>query len=151
MNIGDNTSGPTMFLMIGLPRSGKSTWAESNSNNAILISNDWIRENILHAPHCKSTDPAVWMIVDASARLLLSQGTNVIIDGVHLTKSVRKFFVDMARECGAEIVMVCVQTSLHECLLRNQKSHKLPDHVLVNMHAIYEYPTQDEYDYMLKV
>jgi len=128
-------STPKMFLTVGLPRSGKSTWVEKNKSyfDAVVLENDWIRANILHAPHHKSNDPAVWMIVDASARILLSQGRNVIIDGIHLTRFARKFFIDMAKECGAIVVVVAFDTDLKTCIKRNKVDRKLPNHVLTEL------------------
>ena len=144
---------PTMYLMVGLPRSGKSTWINENKDrlDAIVVSNDWIRENILHAPNKKATEPAIWMITDSCMRILLSQGKNVILDGINLTKSVRRFFVDAALECGAKIVVVQMATSLEECIKRNKTDHKLPDSVIESMCCTFQYPSLDECDEIIYI
>ncbi len=142
---------PKMFLLVGLPRSGKSTWTAKHIDyfDAISIENDWIRENILHAQHSKSNDPAIWMITDATARIILSQGRNIIVDGVNLTQFTRKFFIDMARECGAKVVIVWIDTDLETCLNRNRDNPKLPDDVLKCMYQKMEIPQPHEYNYLI--
>lgn len=133
-------------MMVGLPRSGKSTWIKNNACGRIVISNDWIRANILHAPNNKSIDPALWMITDATLRIMLGQKNDVILDGVHLTKFVRKFFIDVAREYGAKVIFVYMKTPLEECKKRNAFNNKLPDEVLEGMAEKFEEPDCEEYD-----
>jgi predicted kinase len=145
---------PTMYLMVGLPRSGKSTWIKERIENlnAIVLENDWIRENILHAPHSKSIDPTIWMLTDGAARIILSQGKNVIIDGVNLTKFTRKFFIDMARECNARVVIVEIKTPIEKCIDRNRNvAWKLPEKALKVMGEKYELPMPDECDKLIIV
>ena len=119
--------------MCGLPRSGKSTWIKKNKGNSIVVSNDWIRENILGTTYMGAANPAIWMITDATIRILLSQGKNVILDGCNHTHFIRKFFTDLAKEYGANIRIVCVDTPRNTCLIRNQENKKLPDLVLHKM------------------
>ena len=145
---------PVLTMMIGLPRSGKSSWIkEITKSKDIVISNDWIRENILKAPHSKSSNPAIWMITDATLRILLSQGQDVILDGVHATKSERKFFLDLAKECNAAVMYVLVDTPLETCVARNNRSehHKLPTEDLIRMGKKFERPTKDEYNSIIYV
>jgi len=122
-----------MTMTVGLPRSGKSTWIENHKAGNVVISNDWIRENILGNQYHKASNAIVWTIVDASLRILLSQGKNVILDGANYTKGVRKFFVDIAKEYDAGIKMVVFRTPLANCIYRNSKNPKLPESVLRKM------------------
>ena len=56
----------TLTIMVGLPRSGKSTWIKENAGNAVVVSNDWIRENILGTHYTKTSNALVWAITDAA-------------------------------------------------------------------------------------
>jgi len=149
------TANKTLYLMVGFPRAGKSTWIYNNKErlDAIVIENDWIRENILHAPNSKSTEPAIWMIVDSCMRILLSQGKNVILDGINLTSFTRKFFIDAAKECDARIVFVWINTPLEECLSRNSRllDHKITNEILKRVGANFESPMSHEYDEIILV
>lgn len=139
-----------LIITVGLPRSGKTTWIEANKDacNAVVVSNDWIRENILGTNYHKASNAIVWTIVDASIRILLSQGKNVILDGANHTKGVRKFFVDIAREYGAGVKMVLFKTPLKNCIYRNSKNSKLPEAVLIKMAEELEEPTSEECIYV---
>lgn len=137
-----------LTMTVGLPRSGKSTWIENHKDDNVVISNDWIRENLLGNQYHKASNAIVWTIVDASLRILLAQGKNVILDGANHTKDVRKFFVDIAREYGAGIKMVLFRTPLITCIYRNSKHPKLPENVLRKMSEEFEEPTGDECTYI---
>ncbi len=137
---------PTLILLVGLPRSGKSTWIEENKGSAIVVSNDWIRENILGTHYSDKANAVVWSIADATLRIVLGQGNNAIYDGVNLTKAVRRFYIDLARQYGAKIRIVVMDTSLETCLKRNKKHNKLPDAALEKMAKMYEEPEKSEYD-----
>lgn len=141
----------TLTILCGLPRSGKSTWIEKNKGDAIVVSNDWIRENILGASYAHSANAVVWTMADTVLRVVLGQGKDVILDGLNNTKFVRKFYVDIAREYGAKVRMVVIETHLEVCLARNRMkaTHKLPDEVLIKMDKNFEIPTSKEYDDIL--
>lgn len=143
-----------LTIVMGLPRAGKGTWIDLKKNqNDIVVSSDWIRENILGQSYSKASNSIVWSIIDSTLRILLGQGKNVILDGINLTRSVRKFYTDIARTYGSEVVIVHVKTPLDVCVERNRKaeSHKLPEEDLLNMGSIIEIPTKDESDGYIEV
>ena len=137
-----------LTLLVGLPRSGKSTWINARAGDTeLVVSNDWIRENILGGSYASSANPVVWTLVDATLRIALSQGISVILDGVGLTKATRKFYTDIARQYEANVKIVVVDTPLASCLERNRTTaHKLPEEKLIEMSKQFELPTADEYD-----
>jgi predicted kinase len=138
----------TLTIIVGLPRSGKSTWIGKNKGDAIVLSHDWVREHILGVSYAKSANAIVWTIADATLRILLGQDKNVILDGVNNTRSTRKFYIDIAKEYGAKVKMLVITTPLSVCLARNRMSdtHKLPDEALIHMDKTLELPQEGEYD-----
>ena len=137
---------PNFILMVGLPRSGKSTWIKDNAQNEIVVSNDWIREEILGTHYSKNANAIIWTIADAALRIVLGQGKDAIYDGVNLTKETRKFYIDLARQYGAKIKIVLVLTPLEICIERNKVGQKLPIEVLEKMAGSFERPEREEYD-----
>jgi len=132
-----------LYIMCGLPRSGKSTWLQKYQKleDYIVISNDWVRENIFHHKYASSINPALWMISDACIRILLSQDKKVILDGINHTKAVRAEFIRTAKEMEADVRIIYIDTPLEVCLERNDK---LPDEVLKKMAEEFEPPTKEE-------
>jgi len=134
-----------LYIMCGLPRSGKSSWIKKyqRAEKYVVISNDWIRENIFHNKYAFSINPSVWMITDSCIRILLSQDKSVIFDGINHTKFVREQFIKIAREMDATVKIIYMDTPLEVCLERNDK---LPEKTLKRMAEEFEEPTLDECD-----
>ena len=138
-----------LTILVGLPRSGKSTWVKEHAGDDVLISPDWIRENILGETYsyANSANAIVWTIVDATLRIVLGQGKNAILDGVNLTKETRSYYLAIAKRYDAKVRMIMLDTSLETCLERNTCVHcKLPSEKLIEMSKTIEWPTSDEYD-----
>ena len=93
----------TLTIMVGLPRSGKDTWIEKNKGSAIVVSNDWIRENILGTHYSTASNAVVWSLTDAVLRVVLGQGHDAILNGVNHTKDVRAFYIKLAKQYNFEI------------------------------------------------
>jgi len=141
-----------LTIMVGLPRSGKSTAAArlAAEEDAVVVSNDWIREHILGESYSYS-EPAnavVWALSDAALRIVLGQGRSAVFDGANLTRSTRAFFVGIARRHGAKVRILWVNTPLKECLKRNSAAggHKLPAGKLRSMADGMQPPGGDECD-----
>ena len=140
----------TLTIMVGLPRSGKSIWIEKYKGDAVVISNDWIRENILGTHYAPAANSVIWTMVDTVLRVVLGQGKDVVLDGINHTKFVRKFYIDVAKEYGATVKIVVVDTPLNVCLARNNMkfTHKLPKETLISIHDKFEKPTSEESTYI---
>jgi len=139
-------------LVVGMPRSGKSTWIINNKDkNDIVISNDWIRENILGNQYSDAANPVIWTITDSCIRILLSQGVNVILDGINHTRYIRKLFLDIGKEYATETRIVYIDTPLAVCLERNKTNTKLPPEKLIKMQGDLEVPTMYECDHFVRV
>ena len=130
------------MLLVGLPASGKSTYA------AILpvLSSDAIR--LLLADN--DDDQTIHSRVFATLRYLLVQRLEIgrpvtYIDATHLTRAERKPYVEIAQEHHVQIEAVFFDTPLDVCLKRNrQRTRQVPEDVLVTMAAKLQPPAYDE-------
>ena len=133
-----------LTIMMGFPRAGKGTWITmKKGHDDVVVSSDWIRENILGHSYSDASNAIVWSMVDATLRIILGQGKDAILDGINLTRSTRKFYSSIARTYGADVRIVHIKTPLEICIERNRKaeSHKLPEQDLIDMGTIIEIPT----------
>jgi predicted kinase len=83
-----------LVMTVGLPRSGKSTWAKSQVNIPI-VNPDSIRLALHGKPFLPKFEIEVWHIAHVMVKSLFLAGHNlVILDATNITCSRRKEWVD---------------------------------------------------------
>ena len=81
----------TLVLMVGLPASGKSTYAKSfESGNTIVLSSDEYRKRLLGDERCQYNNDLVFKTLYKDARELLQNGKNVVIDATNINMKARR-------------------------------------------------------------
>lgn len=127
-----------LILTVGIPRSGKSTWAREQ--NLPIVNPDSIRL-ALHGQRFQSlSEPFVWAIATVMVRALFLAGhSKIIVDATHTTKKRREFWKDKQWRC----VFKVFDTSKEICLKRAQDDAEIIP-VIERMHAQYEPLTSDE-------
>lgn len=153
------------YMMIGVPGSGKSTYAKKlieimeyiNKNckyidkncNIVYISRDEIRFSLLKEGDAYfSKENQVYKIFTDKIRENLKAGNDVIIDATHMTWGSRhKVFKNLAGIDGVEVYGIWMRTSFMECAKRNQAregKYRVPDNQFKNMVDNFEEPELDE-------
>ncbi len=82
-------------MTIGLPRSGKSTWAKEAAklNGCPIVNPDSIRKTIYGQPWHQDGEPMVWAIAETMVRSLFYAGHDLLIlDATNLTDERRKMW-----------------------------------------------------------
>jgi len=139
-----------IILLIGLPGSGKSTYAAGRP----VLSSDAIR----HLLADDERDQTIHARVFATLRYLLIQRLELhrpvtYIDATHLTRDERRPYITIARANKAEIEAVFFDVPLEICLARNRtRPRQVPEDILTKMSKKLEPPTYDEgFDNILKI
>ena len=139
-----------IFLLIGLPGSGKSTYAQ----NLPVLSSDAIR--LLLADD--ERDQSIHGRVFATLRFLLVQRLEIhrpitYIDATHLTREERRPYIELAQRHHAEIEAIFFDVPLDVCLERNRgRPRQVPEDILVKMSAKLQPPTVEEgFNQILKI
>lgn len=104
----DKIGDSKMTLMIGLSRSGKSTWVNDHRElnpEVVIISSDDMRRVLGHEwePHL---EPLVQSMTHTAACAQLMRGEHIIVDATNLTKSARKPWFDLARSMKIPVKVV---------------------------------------------
>lgn len=145
---------PKMYVMIGVPGSGKSTYAkETLSHNGILllpiISRDKERIKIgLCGDNEKCVgnskeESLITKIVDEQIKNCLEHKMSFIIDNTSLKKKYREVYTKYAKEYHFEPIFVYVEApSLNDNFLR--RKGVIDENVIQNMWNNMEFPTKDE-------
>lgn len=136
------TGTPTVTIMVGFSRSGKSTYV--NKQHQIIVSRDDIRRamgqefNIL-------TEPLVKFISETMLRAAISRGQSVIVDETHLTKESRQSIINICRDTGADYGIVHISPPIDMAKWKeNCRKDNFPWKVIGQQLAEYEYLSEEE-------
>lgn len=142
-----------IWLMSGIPASGKSTWIQSrlNDESDVWCSRDAVRFSIVKEEEEYFShedlvfDTWINQIKDA---LDNSNVKNIYVDATHLNdKSRNKTLVRLPKDNIEKIVNVVFTTPLNICLERNAQRTgraRVPDTVICNMYNTFKNPSENE-------
>lgn len=135
----------TITILVGLPRSGKSTWTEINKSDRVVISADRLRYRVYGQRFFGDGEPMLWAIRGILLEELLSQGQNIIVDETNTTKARRGPIIKLAKKHGYYVEVIEIATSKDECIQRamNEKDGAIIP-VIERMAAQYEPPSEAE-------
>jgi len=121
---------PLIVLLVGLPASGKSTWA--GANGATPLSSDAIRQLLADDETAQSIHKQVFATIRYLLRERLKLARPVTyIDATHLTAWERKPYFAIAERFGALVDAVYFDVPLAECKRRNRlRSRQVPEAAL---------------------
>lgn len=140
----NNTNKPIIYVTVGIPGSGKSTWAEMHRDelNAIVHSSDNIRSELLGNINDQTQNDKVFRILHQRIKDDLRAGKNVIYDATSLNRRKRCHFLKSelnSIEC--EKVCILFATPWEEALACNFiRERQVPEDVLIRMYKNFETP-----------
>lgn len=129
-----------LYMMIGLPGSGKSTVARklSERENAVIVSSDDIRKELFGNDENQSNNKKVFKIVEERIKENLKQ-RNVIYDATNINYKKRMLFLQKIKD--VEKIAFLVLTPYRECLYRNgQRERHVPTYVIKRMYCNFYIP-----------
>lgn len=150
----------TLYVMVGIPGSGKSTWATKNLKSAEYISRDVVRMSIIKDnEHLFSHEDEVYdKFTDILADGLLA-GRNMVADATHLSHGARHKLVRALQKRGLtpdkyDIIFVVMDTPLAECVRRDEaregRAH-VTEPVIRNMNKSLTTPFVGEFENVKEV
>lgn len=150
----------TLYVMVGIPGSGKSTWAKANLHNADYISRDVVRMSIvkdnedLFSHEDEVYDKFIGTLADG-----LGNGRNMVADATHLSHGARHKLVRALSKAGLtadkyDITFVVMDTPLAECIRRDAtregRAH-VTEPVIKNMNKSLTTPYVGEFENVKEV
>ncbi|ADE34897.1 3' phosphatase and 5' polynucleotide kinase [Klebsiella phage KMI9] len=120
-----------LFMTIGVPGSGKTTWAHEKARelgNTVTISRDDLRSSLYNAgkgaggyKYTKAKEEMIAEMQDHVVISTLKDGKNVIIHNTHLKESDKNHWREIALEHKADFHIEYFDVSIVELLRRNHK------------------------------
>ncbi|MBI3968129.1 MAG: ATP-binding protein [Chloroflexi bacterium] len=138
-----------LYVLVGLPGSGKTTYARTRLPLALRVSLDDLRQMLTNRDYVAELEGVVHAggraLLDAVAREAAKTGTDVVFDATNLTRERRALPIEVARRHGLSPVAVWVTSAVSAALARNaaRKRH-VPEDVIARFAAGLEPPSLDE-------
>lgn len=142
-----------VWLMCGIPASGKSTWIKENKlNNSLVVSRDEIRKQLIGNGEYFSKENEVFLNFYKTIQSGLDdlKIENIYIDATHVSKRSRvKILNCLNFPKNTELNVVWLNTPTFTCLERNKKRTGfayVPESALNHMEIQFEFPTEEEFN-----
>ncbi len=139
-----------LYIMIGFPGSGKSTYAKSlqaTLKDAVIHSSDRIRKELYGDENEQGIPADVFKILNRRVVVDLQCGRDVIYDATNLGKERRAHILGIvSKHCPtARKIALFLDMSIADCKRANEARQRVvPDFVYEEMLGIYSYPELEE-------
>ena len=122
-----------LTLLIGIPGSGKSTYARRHRLRAISL--DAIRRELYGDERILGSSAQVDRLMRERLRALAAVGKNAVVDATHVSRKRRERMIRLGRTLGYDrIVGMWFNTPVGECARRNRlRRNPVPDFVVFKM------------------
>lgn len=137
----------TLFVMCGLPASGKSTLAEdlAQALDCVVVSTDKMRAVLYGDESIQGNGKDVFNLAYEQAELWGLRGDSVIFDATQVTKKARKQTLDRLSKFFDKCVCVFMNTPTSVCMERNEARVRIvPRSVMRRMALQLQEPTLEE-------
>lgn len=139
---------PTLYVMVGVPGSGKSTFADEYLQG-IYISRDAIRFSIINEyDKYFAKEDLVFTEFVKEIQNNIKLGKNVIADATHISGSSRRKLISAIGKLNYNIIFVVMATDFNTCIERNNKRInrlKVPLNAMQQMQAHFTYPNKEDF------
>ena len=138
-----------LFIMMGAPGAGKSTFIKNSMTECIVVSRDKIRFSMVkeNEPYF-SKEKEVYKEFVRLINEHLSRNRDVIADATHLNAASRNKLINCITAPNVNIHVVWIKTTLETCLIQNElrKGSRayVPPSVITKMYQSIERPQFEE-------
>ena len=135
----------TLTILVGLPASGKSTFAETlKDDNTVVLSSDAIRLELFGYENDQSNNSLVFTTLYARAKELL-QTKNVVIDSTNINREMRAKSLAPFRDMNIQRVAIVFDTPTEICIERDSmRTRTVGRDVIVRFANLYQRPDVSE-------
>lgn len=141
----------TLYITVGLPGSGKSTYVKNFIKNKDIeyLSSDSLRAVYGKSEEDQTVTPLVFGHIKRKVDEFLKDGKNVLVDATSVNRKERSDYINTAKKYGAKVVAIVFKMDRQGLIDRNKKRGEqggrvVPDWVIDKMLAKFEEPSYSE-------
>ena len=141
----------TLYITVGLPGSGKSTYAKEfiKGKEIEYLSSDSLRAVFGKSEEDQTVTPLVFGHIKKKVDEFLKDGKNVMVDATSVNHKERSDYINTAKKYGAKVVAIVFKMDRQGLIERNKKRGEqggrvVPDWVIDKMLAKFEEPSYSE-------
>lgn len=141
-----NQNEKVAYMMVGVPRSGKTTIRNVITKtlpSIAVLSADEIRLSVFNIKFDPKTEPSVWNKHSMLLSKNIKESKSMIIDNTHISKKARKDTIKTLKDNGYKVIAIEVYSSYSE-LMRRAEESCFPKEVIMNMLSRYQSPEYEE-------
>ncbi len=134
---------PTFIMMVGLPCSGKSTYAKelSEKYDAVIHSSDVLREELTGDINNQDNNELVFQTLHKRIKDDLKNGKSCIYDACQVTRKSRMSFLQQLNKIPCRKICVLMATRYEFCIERGQtRDRTVPGYVIQRMYKKFDPP-----------
>ena len=137
---------PKLVLMVGLPGSGKSTYAMTKfSKGYTILSSDSIRKELFGDEGSQENNKLVFETLYSHMVDALKHKRNVVVDATNINVKTRLWTLERVKDMKIKRIAILLETDIETCKERDKKrTRKVEDYVIERYAKEFEAPTKAE-------
>lgn len=130
---------PKLYMLIGLPASGKSTYAKSL--DGIIFSSDALRAEMWGNEATQGDNQVLFTELHKRIKDCLRSGQNAIYDATNIDYKKRMAFLKELTHIDCEKICIFIAVPYEECIKRNKERDRVvPEYVIERMYKNFTAP-----------